>query len=75
MGRCKRNGCKITVLTLEEVKERLAERYDELQLVALFQVTSESLVNRYSDLIEDDLEHWQEILEEDGGEQNDDDSC
>lgn len=39
-------------LTLEELKERLAARVDEITLMELMEITSEDLVERFVDIIE-----------------------
>ena len=48
------------MLTLNDVKERLS-RYDEVTLLEVLDVSSEELVDRFEDLIE---EHYEELSEE-----------
>lgn len=48
------------MLTLNDVKERLS-RYDEVTLLEVLDVSSEELVDRFEDLIE---EHYEELAEE-----------
>lgn len=44
-------------LTLEEVKERL-KQFDEQTLLELFDLSSEELVEHYSELIEENIEYF-----------------
>ena len=53
------------MLTLEEVKEKLSERYDEHELIHMLGVDTTSIVIRYIDLIEDQLDYFRELLSED----------
>lgn len=39
-------------LTLEELKEKLAEQHDEIAICELLEITSEDLVERFSDKVE-----------------------
>lgn len=48
------------MLTLNDVKERLS-KYDEVTLLEVLDVSSEELVDRFEDLIE---EHYEELAEE-----------
>jgi hypothetical protein len=52
-------------LTLEELKERLAERLDEITLLELLNITSYDLVERFSDLIEDNYDKLQKEINDD----------
>ena len=47
-------------LTFKELKERL-HRYDELSLIELLEITSEELIDRFEDKIE---EHYEKLIEE-----------
>lgn len=49
------------MLTLEELKERLIERVDEVTLLELLNVTSEDLVEAFSDEIEN---NYDKLIEE-----------
>jgi hypothetical protein len=53
-------------LTLEELKERLVQRYDTLELLELLGITSEELVEAFEDRIADRNEYgwFQEIEDE-----------
>lgn len=50
-------------LTLEEVKERL-KRLDEITLLEVLNISSEELVERFEDLIEEKFDDFQKDLEE-----------
>jgi hypothetical protein len=52
-------------LTLEELKERLADRLDEIILLELLNITSYDLVERFSDLIEDNYDKLQKEINDD----------
>ena len=52
-------------LTLEELKERLAERLDEITLLELLNITSYDLVERFSDLVEDNYDKLQKEINDD----------
>lgn len=53
-------------LTLEEIKDRLAKRFDEELLVELLNLTSYDLVNRFEDLIENRIDYFeQQVLDTD----------
>jgi hypothetical protein len=52
-------------LTLEELKERLANRLDEVTLLELLNITSYDLVERFEDLIEERYEHLCNEIEDD----------
>ena len=47
------------MLTLEEIKERLASRFDESLLLELLNVNSFDLVDRFSDLIENRSDYFE----------------
>jgi hypothetical protein len=51
--------------TLEEIKEALAEQFDEVDILDMLGVNSFTLVNRFSDLIEDRIEFFAELVEDD----------
>lgn len=61
------------MFTLEEVKERLKERVDEVSLVEYLGITAEDLVDRFEDIIENDLPKFRKIVD-DTEEGHDDDS-
>lgn len=50
-------------MTFEEIKERL-KRLDEILLLEVLEISSEDIVERFSDLIEDKLEELESELEE-----------
>ena len=52
-------------LTLEELKERLADRLDEITLLELLIITSYDLVERFSDLVEDNYDKLQKEINDD----------
>jgi len=52
-------------LTLEELKERLANRLDEVTLLELLNITSYDLVERFEDIIEERYEHLCKEIEDD----------
>jgi hypothetical protein len=49
------------LLTLQEIKERLSH-YDELTLLEILDVSSEELIDRFEDLIEEQYERLVEEL-------------
>lgn len=49
-------------LTLEEIKERLV-RLDEVTLLEVLNITSEDIVERFEDFIEDDADDLESELE------------
>jgi hypothetical protein len=51
-------------LPLEEIKQVLAERYDEVALLELFDLSPADLVERCFDLIEDDPDKYLEKINE-----------
>jgi hypothetical protein len=53
------------MLTLEELKERLAERLDEITLLELLSINSYDLVNRFEDFIEDNYDKLMKEIEND----------
>ena len=55
---------KIKMLTLNETKERLL-RLDEVLLLEVLNITSEDIVERFTDFIETKLEDLVEELEDD----------
>ena len=52
-------------LTIEELKEKLAERLDEVTLLDLLGITSYDLVERFADLIEDKYDKLLREIEDD----------
>ena len=52
-------------LTLEEMKERLTKMYDPDDLLEVFQITTEDLLNRFEDRLIRNLESFYEEFEED----------
>ena len=61
-------------LTLEEIKDRLAKRFDEELLVELLNLTSYDLVNRFEDLIENRIDYFeQQVLDTDDDIQTEED--
>jgi hypothetical protein len=48
-------------LTLEEIKERL-KRWDEITLVEELSLRSEDIVERFDDIIEDQIERLQNLV-------------
>jgi hypothetical protein len=51
------------MLTLEEIKERL-KRLDEITLMEVLGITSEDLVERFDDIIEDKADWYEQELED-----------
>ena len=51
-----------TVLTLDEILERIAKRYDEVTIMEALEITSEELVERFADKV--DTNSWKFDLEE-----------
>ena len=49
------------VLTLEELKEKVKEQINEVDLLEILEVTSEDLVNRFDDLNEEKYDILLEI--------------
>ena len=52
-------------LTLEELKEKLAERLDEVSILELLGINSYDLVERFEDLIEDNYDKLMKEIEDD----------
>ena len=50
-------------LTLEEIKERLM-RLDEVDLCEVLEISSEDLVERFIDKIEDKMDYFEKDLED-----------
>lgn len=59
------------MLTINELKERLANEIDEVTLMEAMEITSDDLVERFTDIIERYFPKFnalvQEVEEEDGG--------
>ena len=55
-------------LTLPEIKTKLAQ-LNEVTLLELLQITSEELVDRFSDVIEDNAEYLEEELEDESDDE------
>jgi hypothetical protein len=51
-------------LTLEELKEKLAEQIDEITLLDILGITSYDLVERFEDLIEDKFEKLEKEVDD-----------
>jgi rRNA maturation endonuclease Nob1 len=58
------------MLTLEELKDRLAHRFDEVTLMERLDISSEELVQAFSDKIE---ELYDELVEEVTEDEEEDD--
>ena len=52
-------------LTLEELKEKLAEQLDEITLLDILGITSYDLVERFEDIIEDKFDFFEQLLGDD----------
>ena len=52
------------MLLLAELKERLAERFDEQTLLDMLGVNSFQLVERFSDIIEENIEYFENQVEQ-----------
>lgn len=50
------------MLTLDEILERIAKRYDEVTIMEALEITSEELVERFADKV--DANSWKFDLEE-----------
>lgn len=50
------------MLTLDEILERVASRYDEITIMEALEITSEELVERFSDKV--NTNSWKFDLEE-----------
>ena len=55
-------------LTLPEIKTKLAQ-LNEVTLLELLQITSDELVDRFSDVIEDNAEYLEEELEDESDDE------
>lgn len=53
---------EVVMLTFNEVKERL-KTFDEITLLELLSITSEDIVNRFDDFIEDKLDQLTQQVE------------
>ncbi len=53
-----------SLLPYEEIKQLLAERFDEVTLLEIFNISSEDLIERFSDYIENDPDKYLDILRE-----------
>jgi hypothetical protein len=51
-------------LTLEELKEKLAEQIDEITLLDILGITSYDLVQRFEDVIEDKFEKLEKEVDD-----------
>lgn len=49
------------ILTIEELKVKLTQDYDELELLEMFGIDAHMLVERFADIIED---RYDELLEQ-----------
>lgn len=47
-------------LTLNELKEKLADNYDEISILELLEINSYDLVERFTDKIEDKFDQLEE---------------
>jgi len=56
------------LLTFQEVKEKLCT-YDEITLLEILEISSEDLVERFEDKIEEKYETFSEDLEEENPEE------
>ena len=52
------------MLLLEEIKQRLAEQLDEVDLLEYLNVNSFELVERFSDKIEDNIEYFEGLVDD-----------
>lgn len=54
------------MMTLTELKEKIAEQYDEITILELLEITSYDLVEAFSDKIDDKYNHLVQefVLEE-----------
>lgn len=50
-------------LTLEELKEKVKEQINEVDLLEILEVTSEDLVDRFDDIIEEKYDILLEIVD------------
>lgn len=56
------------MITLQELKEILLERYDPLDVLEMLELTTEDLVNAFTDRIEDLFPKLQEDIGEEVGQ-------
>ena len=52
------------MLTLEELKEKLAERLDEITLLELLSINSYDIVERFEDFIENNYDRLMKEIED-----------
>ena len=52
------------MLTLEELKTRLSNEFDEISLLEILGIDAEMIVNRFGDLIEDRYDELIELFPE-----------
>lgn len=52
------------MLTLNELKEKMVENLSEIDVMELLEISTEDLVERFEDRIEDKLEHILSQMEE-----------
>ncbi len=52
-------------LTMEEIKERLLQRYDPDDLVESLDLSSEEILDRFEDKLINKLEYFEQELEDD----------
>jgi len=57
-------------LTLEEVKQRLAERFDEVTLMELLEANSFAIVDAFSDYIEEHIDKFEGMVDDDEAEED-----
>lgn len=51
------------MLTLNELKEKIVEQIDEVDLIDFMGLTTEDIVNAFSDKIEEDPEKFLDLLD------------
>jgi hypothetical protein len=51
------------MLTLQELKEKVIEQIDEVDLLEILNLNTEDIVNAFEDLVEDNMEKIEELLE------------
>lgn len=56
-------------LTMYDLKNRLSRGLSEVELLEVLEITSEDIVERFSDLIEEKFDYLSEELEEEREEQ------
>ena len=57
------------MLTLEEMKERLQQEYDEITILEVLEISSEDLVEMFEDRIADRLDQLNKEIGNDGEEE------